>query len=75
MLCGFRKDVALKLYQTSESFRKGASMFNMSYEIVSKDFIIRSGEQELVCLYKGAPGQGINNMRLSSDSSKAFNVY
>ena len=71
----FRKDVALKLFQTSESFRNGAFVFNMSYEIVSKDSIIRSGEQALVCLYKGSPGQGINNMRLSSESSKAFNVY
>ncbi len=38
----------------------------MSPENVSKETVILSGEQALVCIYKGAPGQSLNSLRASS---------
>ena len=48
--------------------------FNMSPDIVSKEYVIQYGEQASVCLYKGTLGQSVNSVRISSFVEKVANT-
>ena len=59
---GIGKPTALKKLKSSEYFRKQAAVFRN--EKAKKCDIIHAGENALVCLYNGKPGEKLDTLRL-----------
>ena len=61
-LFGIGKPVALKKLKSSEHFRQQASVFK--HPCATHDDIVTAGENALVCLYNGKPGDRLDALRL-----------
>ena len=62
---GLGKGTALKAFAKSEVFRQAASVFQTPPTELTKETIVSSGEQALMYLYKGIPGQTLDSLRVS----------
>lgn len=60
-LYGIGKGTPLKKFTTSSDFRKQAEVFD-THQASPADIIL-AGENALLCLYNGKPGEGLNTLR------------
>ena len=67
-LFGVGKSVALKKVKSSTYFQQQAAMF--SSPMAKKDDIIKAGQNALVSIYKGKPGQSLDSVRLQAFHQK-----
>ena len=65
---GLGKKVAIAKMKTSTLFQEQAQIF--MNDGATQDDIAQAGEKAMVCLYKGNPGQSINDLRLQRFAAK-----